>query len=175
MQVLISAPSPADAEEFISAVRASPALRPWVDPPATPERFAAYLQRAGREDQASYLIRHAGCGGLVGYANISNIVRGSLQSGYLGYGGFASHAGRGLMTEGIGVVVQAAFAELGLHRLEVNVQPGNTRSLAVARRLGCRLEGFSPRYLMVDGAWRDHERWAVLADEFNGPAALGGG
>jgi ribosomal-protein-alanine N-acetyltransferase len=168
MGISISAPSQADAEEYIAAARASSALRPWVDPPATPDRFAAYLQRAAREDQASYLIRHAECGGLVGFANISNIVRGSLQSGYLGYGGFASHTGRGLMTEGLGAVVRSAFNDLGLHRLEANIQPDNTRSKALAERVGFRLEGFSPRYLMVDGAWRDHERWAVLADEFTG-------
>ncbi len=170
MRVLISPPSPADCEDFIAAVRASAAsLHPWVDPPSTPERFAAYLHRAARDDHASYLIRHADCGGLVGFANISNIVRGGLQSGYLGYGGFASHAGRGLMTEGVGAVIAAAFGELGLHRLEANIQPGNLPSINLARRLGFRKEGFSPRYLTVDGAWRDHERWAVLADEFTGP------
>jgi [ribosomal protein S5]-alanine N-acetyltransferase len=168
--VLISLPSPADSEEFIAAVCASASsLHPWVDPPSSPERFAAYLDRAAREDQASYLIRHAECGGLIGYANISNIVRGGLQSGYLGYGGFASHAGRGLMTEGVGAVVAAAFGKLGLHRVEANIQPDNLPSINLARRLGFRKEGFSPRYLMVDGGWRDHERWAVLADEFSGP------
>lgn len=169
MRVQISPPSPADAEEFISAVRASPGLRPWLDPPATAQRYAAYLHRAAREDQASYLIRHAECGSLIGYANISNIVRGALLSGYLGYGGFASHARRGLMTEGVGAVLQAAFGQLGLHRVEANIQPANRPSINLARRLGFRLEGFSPRYLMVDGAWRDHERWAILADEFTGP------
>jgi [ribosomal protein S5]-alanine N-acetyltransferase len=168
MRVLISAPSPADAQEFTAAVRASDSLRPWVDPPATPERFASYLQRAAREDHASYLIRHAECGALVGFANISNVVRGALQSGYLGYGGFASHAGRGLMTEGVGAVVRAAFGELGLHRVEANIQPANLPSVNLARRLGFRREGFSPRYLMIDGDWRDHERWALLADELNG-------
>jgi [ribosomal protein S5]-alanine N-acetyltransferase len=167
MRVLISAPSPADAAEFTSAVRASDSLQPWVDPPATAERFAAYLERAAQQDRASFLIRHAECGALVGFANISNIVRGALQSGFLGYGGFASHAGSGLMTEGVGAVVAAAFTDLGLHRLEANIQPQNSRSIALASRLGFRKEGFSPRYLMVDGAWRDHERWAVLADEFN--------
>lgn len=172
MRVKISPPSQADAEEFISAVRASrSSLHPWVDPPSTPERFAAYLDRAAREDQASYLIRHAGCGGLVGYANVSNIVRGALQSAYLGYAGFSSHAGRGLMTEGVGAVVSAVFGELGLHRLEANIQPGNLPSINLARRLGFRKEGFSPRYLMINGDWRDHERWAVLADEFTGGRA----
>jgi [ribosomal protein S5]-alanine N-acetyltransferase len=169
VRVLISPPSPADAEEFISAVLASPGLRPWADPPASTDRFEAYLDRAARGDQASYLIRHAECGSLVGYANISNIVRGGLQSGYLGYGGFASHAGRGLMTEGVGAVVRAAFDQLGLHRVEANIQPANLPSISLARRLGFRREGYSPRYLMVEGDWRDHERWAVLADEFTGP------
>jgi [ribosomal protein S5]-alanine N-acetyltransferase len=174
VHVLISPPSPADAEEFISAVRSSPGLRPWLDPPATVERFEAYLERAARDDHASYLIRHAQCGSLVGYANISNIVRGALQSGYLGYGGFASHAGRGLMTEGVGAVVQAAFDQFGLHRVEANIQPANLPSVNLARRLGFRREGFSPRYLMIGGDWRDHERWAVLADEFTRPLRHGG-
>jgi [ribosomal protein S5]-alanine N-acetyltransferase len=168
VRVVLSRPSPADADEFISAVRASQALKPWVDPPSTPERFAAYLDRAARDDHASYLIRHSDCGALVGYANISHIVHGALQSAYLGYGGFASHAGRGLMTDGLKQVVRAAFGELRLHRIEANIQPDNERSINLARRVGFRREGFSPRYLMVDGAWRDHERWAVLADEFGG-------
>ena len=169
MQATVSPPSPADADEFIAAARASAALqRPWVSPPDTPERFAAYLHRAAREDQASYLIRHRACGGLVGYVNINNIVRGALWSGYLGYAAFASHAGRGLMTAGLAAVVSDAFASLDLHRLEANIQPDNERSLALVRRLGFKREGLSPRYLMIDGEWRDHERWAVIADEWTG-------
>ncbi len=169
MRVLISTPAPADAEEFISAVRASrPVLAPWVDPPDSIERFTAYLARASRADQASYLIRHAECGGLAGYVNINNIVRGAFQSGYLGYAGFASHAGRGLMTEGLAAVISRAFGELDLHRLEANIQPANAPSLALVGRLGFRREGTSPSMLLVDGEWRDHERWAVLADDWPG-------
>ena len=170
MNVVLSSPSPADAADFIAAARASVShLEPWISAPDTPERFIAYLARAAREDQASYLIRHRDCGGLVGYANINNIVRGALQSGYLGYAAFASHAGRGLMTAGLTAVISDAFASLGLHRLEANVQPENSRSLAVVRRLGFRREGFSPRYLLIDGEWRDHERWAVLAEDWHRP------
>jgi [ribosomal protein S5]-alanine N-acetyltransferase len=171
-EVTLSNPSPADEAEFVAAVRASKqSLLPWVDPADSAERFAAYVARSARKEHECFLVRHVRCGGLVGFVNINNIVRGSLGSGYLGYGGFASHAGRGLMAAGVGAVVCAGFGRLGLHRLEANIQPANARSLALVRRLGFRREGFSPRYLMVDGQWRDHERWAVLADEW--PAAGG--
>ena len=165
--ITLSQPSPADAGEFIAAALASRALQePWVSAPDSPERFTAFLNRAARDDQASYLIRHRECGGLVGYVNINNIVWGALQSGHLGYAGFGSHAGRGLMTAGLAAVITDAFGHLGLHRLEANIQPDNARSLALVRRLGLSREGFSPHYLLIDGDWRDHERWAILADEW---------
>jgi [ribosomal protein S5]-alanine N-acetyltransferase len=165
--VSLSAPSAADAEEFIAAAQASSSLQhPWVSAPDSAERYLAFLSRAAREEQASYLIRHAECGALVGYVNINNIVRGAFRSGHLGYAAFASHAGHGLMTSGLRAVVNDAFASLGLHRLEANIQPDNLGSLRLVQRLGFRREGFSPRYLMVDGEWRDHERWAVLAEDW---------
>jgi [ribosomal protein S5]-alanine N-acetyltransferase len=167
MDVELAVPRASDAAEFIAAVRASRSLhRPWIDPPDTPARFAAYLQRVAREDQAGYLIRHRGCGALVGLVNVNHIVRGAFQSGSLGYAAFASHAGRGLMTEGLAGVLALAFSELGLHRLEANIQPANVRSINLVRRLGFAREGLSPRYLLVAGDWRDHERWALLAENW---------
>ena len=169
MQVVLLEPSSADAAEFIDAVRASRTLHaPWLGLADTPELFAAYLERVARDDQASYLIRHRACGGLVGVANVSNIVRGGLQSGYLGYGAFASHAGRGLMAEGLRAVLGSVFGDVGLHRVEANIQPANTRSISLVQRLGFQKEGFSRRYLKVGGEWRDHERWALLAEDFPG-------
>jgi [ribosomal protein S5]-alanine N-acetyltransferase len=169
MDVALSEPSPSDAAEFIDAVRDSSALhRPWIAPPDTPEFFAAYLERAAGEDQASYLIRHRECGSLVGWVNVNNIVRGGLQSGALGYGAFASHAGQGLMTRGMRAVLRSAFGDLGLHRVEANIQPGNTRSIGLVRRLGFEKEGFSRRYIKISGEWCDHERWALLAEDFPG-------
>jgi ribosomal-protein-alanine N-acetyltransferase len=167
VDVVLAHPAPADADEFIAAaIESAPLHGSWVSAPDTGERFTAFLNRAAREDQASYLIRHAACGGLVGYVNINNIVRGALRSGHLGYAAFRSHAGRGLMTKGLAAVVTDAFTSLGLHRLEANIQPDNAPSLNLVRRLGFRREGFSPRYLLIDGQWRDHERWAVLAERW---------
>jgi [ribosomal protein S5]-alanine N-acetyltransferase len=68
------------------------------------------------------------------------------------------------MTEALRAAVSHAFGDLGLHRLEANIQPGNVASIALVRRLGFQKEGFSPRYLRINGQWRDHERWALLAD-----------
>jgi [ribosomal protein S5]-alanine N-acetyltransferase len=173
MDIELSAPSADDADEFLEAVRASRWLhQPWTDPPDTPERFAAYLDRVAGDEFAGCLIRHAGCGKLAGYVNINNIVSGAFHSAYLGYSAFASHVGRGLMTTGVRAVIDMAFDDLGLHRLEANVQPDNQRSINLVRRLGFELEGFSRRYLWVDGAWRDHERWALRAEDWRNRTAL---
>ena len=67
------------------------------------------------------------------------------------------------MTEGLTLVIGKAFGALGLHRLEANVQPDNDASIRLVRRLGFRREGYSPRYLKINGRWRDHERWAILS------------
>jgi ribosomal-protein-alanine N-acetyltransferase len=68
------------------------------------------------------------------------------------------------MTAGLRLVIRRAFVTLRLHRLEANIQPGNRASIALVSRCGFEREGFSPLYLKVGGRWRDHERWAILAD-----------
>jgi ribosomal-protein-alanine N-acetyltransferase len=70
------------------------------------------------------------------------------------------------MREGLHLVIDRCFDDLRLHRLEANIQPSNERSIALVRGLGFRKEGLSRRYLKIGGRWRDHERWALLVDEW---------
>lgn len=78
----------------------------------------------------------------------------------------SAFAGRGLMTEAVRQTVRRAFEDFGLHRVEANIQPGNLKSIGLVKRVGFMKEGFSRDYLKVDGGWRDHERWAILATDF---------
>jgi ribosomal-protein-alanine N-acetyltransferase len=155
-----------DGAEFTARVRESEDLHhPWLFPPATAEAYTAYARRLIEDPtKAGFLVCEKHDGAIAGFVNINNIVEGAFQSGAVGYGAFAHAAGRGLMREGLDLVVGHAFGALGLHRLEINAQPRNTASIALARACGFRLEGFSPNMLFIDGAWRDHERWAITAE-----------
>lgn len=159
----------ADQGEFLAAVSESRALHEeWVAPPATAPDFAAYMRRVRRQDSAGFLVRERTTGAICGVVNLNNIVRGALESAFVGYYAFARGAGRGYMTEGLGLTCTYGFETLGLHRLEANIQPGNARSIALVRRCGFRREGFSPRYLKIGGEWRDHERWAITVEDVRG-------
>jgi [ribosomal protein S5]-alanine N-acetyltransferase len=155
----------ADEAEFLRLARVSGELhRPWLFLPETPREFAAFMDRVEDPATEGFAVCEAESGALAGFVNINNIVRGRLLSGAVGYGAFAPSAARGYMTEGLGLVVRYAFGTLGLHRLEANIQPRNEPSLNLVKRNGFRLEGFSPDFLFLDGAWRDHERWAITVE-----------
>lgn len=158
----------ADCEsEILEATRRSEGLhRPWVFPPRTHEEYESYLERVRTGRTIGFLVRRKSDGCIAGVINLSEPVMGVLQSAYLGFYAFAGFERQGNMTEGLWLVLDHAFAELGFHRLEANIQPANVASSALIRRLGFRKEGFSPRYLMIDGVWRDHDRWAILSDEW---------
>ncbi|MGW2825008.1 GNAT family N-acetyltransferase [Streptomyces sp. NPDC001443] len=156
-----------DGPEFVARARESKDLHhPWLFPPDTADGYTAYAGRLIEDrTKAGFLVCDKDDGGAVaGFVNINNIVEGAFLSGVVGYGAFAHAAGRGLMREGLDLVVGHAFGTMRLHRLEVNAQPANTASIALARSCGFRLEGFSPKMLFIDGAWRDHERWAITAE-----------
>lgn len=160
-----------DARAFIAqAARSRMLHRRWVQPPDSPEAFAAYVQRFGKADVAArnvgFLILRNGDDALAGVVNFSEIIRGAFQSAYVGYYAFAPFAGRGYMSEALALALDFAFGELELHRIEANVQPANDRSLALVERIGFVREGYSSRYVKIAGRWRDHVRFAMLAEEW---------
>ena len=139
---------------FLAAALASRALHGrWVQPPATPRVSRAYVARFGappRGRRAPTARRRSSSfrnddDALVGVFNFGDIVRGAFRSAYLGYYAFAPHAGPGYMTEALALALDLAFGDLGLHRVEANVQPANLRSLALAERAGFVARGlFAP-------------------------------
>jgi ribosomal-protein-alanine N-acetyltransferase len=166
-RVRLTSPTSADEEEFLALVRRSRSIhRGLASPPKTPDCFAEWLARAAIANSVDLLLRRRVDGVLLGAVELSQIVRGRLHSAYLGYWIGAPFARQGYMTEGLGLSLDHAFGRLRLHRLEANLQPGNDASRALVERLGFRREGYSPRYLKLGGRWRDHERWAILSEEW---------
>lgn len=164
VHVTLAPLSLADEKDFLAAVARSTRLhRPWVSPPSTPTRFRDRVQRMQGPVDHAFAVRRRDTNELVGVFEITNIVRGILQSGYLGYYAFAGHERQGLMQEGLRLLVRMAFKTMKLHRLEANIQPGNAASIGLVRSCGFVQEGYSPRYLKIRGRWRDHERWAIVA------------
>ena len=139
---------------------------------ASPKGFRYHLPERGKSSKTSFFVFLRGPEDLVGVVDLSEIVRGCFQSAYLGYFALEPHAGRGLMREGLAQVIEHVFRDLGLHRLEANIQPGNDASRRLVRALGFRQEGYSPRYLKINRRWKDHERWAILAEEWKRPRTL---
>jgi [ribosomal protein S5]-alanine N-acetyltransferase len=155
----------ADQGEFLGLVAVSTGLHhPWMSLPATPPEFRAYLTRFDHVTAEGLLVCLRGTGTIAGVVNINSIIRGRFQNGSLSYAAFAPAAGQGYLSEGVGLVLRYAFEQLRLHRLEAQIQPGNHASVRLVRRLGFRYEGHSPGLLFIDGAWRDHERWAITSD-----------
>ncbi|KHK59292.1 phosphinothricin acetyltransferase [Burkholderia sp. A9] len=163
--ILLNRVARTDAPDLITANRASRGHHlPWVDSFTDQAGFDQWFARCLTGPNVGLVARERASGKVVGVVNLNEIVGGLFQSAYLGYYGMAEFSRQGLMTEALRAATGVAFGELGLHRLEANIQPANHASIALVRRLGFRKEGFSPRYLRIDGAWRDHERWALLAD-----------
>jgi [ribosomal protein S5]-alanine N-acetyltransferase len=164
-RVYLREPVSEDQEPFLAAMRASvDHHRPWLYAPQTELEFLGFLERASRPASAFHLVCRRGDDAILGFINISEIVRGNFLSGFVGYGAVVEHMRQGYLTEGMRLVLERAFGTLGLHRLEANIQPGNAASIALARRCGFEREGLSPRYLKIGGDWRDHERWAIRSE-----------
>jgi [ribosomal protein S5]-alanine N-acetyltransferase len=166
-RLLLRSPRAEDEQEFVALVASSRRLLGrWVSPPADAQRFAAYLRHSQESTFEALLLVRREDQALLGAVNLSEIVRGVFLSAYLDYWIGAPFARQGYMREGLGLALDHAFKTLRLHRLEANIQPANTASKKLVEGLGFRLEGFSPRYLKIGGRWRDHERWAILKEDW---------
>jgi len=172
-RICLREPTLGDQRDFSGAVRRSRALHdPWVTPPVTAGQFRKYLGRVAPPANCALLVCRRDSGALVGVIEITNIVRGLFRSAYVGYYAFAGHERQGLMREGLRAAVRHGFRTLKLHRLEANIQPGNAASIALVRSCGFTKEGYSPRYLKIRNRWRDHERWAILAEQARHEASM---
>lgn len=161
----LQAPGPGDEEAFLKAMRDSTGLHhPWVNAPKDHKAWTRYLKRLEKDTEAGFLVRRLDDQAICGVVNLNIIVYEALCSAYTSYFGVVGLAGKGYMKEGLQLLVRYAFNELGLHRLEANIQPKNLASIALAQSVGFQYEGFSPRFLKINGEWCDHERWAILAD-----------
>jgi ribosomal-protein-alanine N-acetyltransferase len=160
-------PGARDRSAFLALVRASRALhRGRVAPASNALAYAVWLRRLRGDRHVGYLAIRRADGAIAGVVNLNELVWGSFRSAYLGYFADARLAGHGYMREAVALALDRAFGPIGLHRVEANIQPDNRSSLALVSALGFRREGYSPRYLKVGGRWRDHERWALLREEW---------
>lgn len=166
-RVFIRQPTDDDWQDLMAMHQRSQSLHfPWASPPLTKQECKWYIRRCQSDDFEGLLICHVTQQSIVGVANLSQHLYKAFQSAYLGYYANADFAGQGLMTEGLRLVLNHAFGTLGLHRLEANIQPDNIASIKLAKRLGFTQEGVSARYLKIHGEWRDHKRWALMADDW---------
>ncbi|NER78162.1 MAG: GNAT family N-acetyltransferase [Leptolyngbya sp. SIO1D8] len=166
-RVFIRKPIEEDYQELLSLhLRSQEFHFPWAFPPLDEQGCRNYIRRCQNEDFEGLLICHSTCQKIIGVANLSQIFYRAFQNAYLGYYVDVAFAGQGLMSEGVCLAVDHAFYILGLHRVEANIQPDNRASINLVTQLGFIKEGFSRKYLKINGEWRDHERWALAVENW---------
>jgi [ribosomal protein S5]-alanine N-acetyltransferase len=139
--------------------------------PTAPEDAANFSTRCVMRERERQLGTGYGFGIFVegrfaGEVTLSSIQRGPFQNGSIGYWIDQDLAGMGLIPEAVVVIFQFAFESLGLHRIEVAIIPRNVPSRRVAEKLRLRAEGVAIGYLEINGAWEDHVRYAITAEEW---------
>ncbi len=167
-RILIRKPVKDDWQELLYLNHKSQELHfPWVFPPLTKEDCQEYIHRCENENFEGLLICHKVDKNIIGVVNLNQIVYKALQSAYLGYHAYTDFTGKGLMSEGLRLAINHAFYTLNLHRVEANIQPKNINSIKLVKRIGFTKEGFSKRYLMINGEWCDHQRWALTVEDWS--------
>jgi ribosomal-protein-alanine N-acetyltransferase len=153
-----------DRHEFVARARESVSLhRGLVFAPTTTAEFDEYLVRFDGVDAIGFVVRLNTTKELAGFVNINRIVWTPARTGVLGYGGFVATAGHGYVAEAVRLAVRYAFDELGLYRLEADIQPRNVPSRKVVEQAGFRQAPAFRTAICIAGEWRDHERWMITA------------
>ena len=163
----------ADADAWRRARQHNAAwLVPWdaTVPPggeARPASFKSLVRRLSKQARQGITFPFAiDVGGrFAGQVTVNNIVRGSAMFASVGYWLDRDHAGRGVMPRAVAMVIDHCFTTAGLHRVEIAIRPENSNSLRVVEKLGIREIGYAPKYLHIDGAWRDHRIYAITKEE----------
>ena len=138
--------------------------------PQTFRRLVRSLRQQARDGRAMpFMICYEGR--VVGQLTVAGITWGSARWAQVGYWIAQSHAGRGLTTLAVAMVVDHCFGPVGLHRIEIAIRPENAASLRVVEKLGFERIGLSPAYLHIDGDWRDHVLFALTVDQAGGSLA----
>jgi [ribosomal protein S5]-alanine N-acetyltransferase len=166
-QVFLRPPVMADLREYTALRNQSREFYRWlVNPFKGKKQFAEYIRPSKNGQHFRFFICRNEDRRIVGSIGIFLIEYGSQYGCCVGYMVGAPYVRRGYATEALQLMLHFAFNTLKLHRVEANIQPGNVPSLALARRVGFQKEGYSPRYLKICGQWRDHERWAILVEDW---------
>jgi ribosomal-protein-alanine N-acetyltransferase len=166
-KVFLRPPKAEDFEELVLLYKSSQKFhRGLVQTPITATAFEKYITQSLLEINEYFLICRNEDAAVVGSINLSQIFRGNFKNAYLGYYLGEKFTHQGFMTEAVKILLRYAFENLKLHRIEANVQPENIASITVLKRTNFTKEGFSPKYLKIGGRWRDHERWAIIIEDW---------
>ncbi|ASC70991.1 Putative ribosomal-protein-alanine acetyltransferase [Halomicronema hongdechloris C2206] len=167
-RVFIRPPSRDDWPELLALHQRSQWFhQPWASLPLTESECKRYISRCHCDETfQGWLICHQTHQQIIGVANLSLLVYRLFQRAHLGYYVDIDFAGQGFMSAGLQLVLDHAFYQLGVHQIEANIQPDNTASIKLVKRLGFTRQGVSRRYLKINNDWCDHEHWCLRVEDW---------
>jgi ribosomal-protein-alanine N-acetyltransferase len=156
-----------DESEFVERARQSLEFhQEWIKVPTDPEAFCRYLDKFDGDDATCFVVCDQDTDTIVGFVSLTGIEREPYHRGRLGYGVFRPYVRMGYTQAALEYVIRHAFEDIGLHRLEADIQPENDASKQLIMKMGFSCEGISPGFIQIKGNWRDHERWALTVDNW---------
>lgn len=165
--VFLRPPALADLSEYTTLRNQSTRLcRGLLNPFRGKKQFVDYIRPSQNGQYFRFFICRNEDRQIVGSIGVFLIERSLFQSGCIGYMVGGPYVRRSYATEALQLLLHFTFDKLKLHRVEANIQPANKPSIALVKRAGFKLEGYSPRFLKICGKWRDHERWAILIEDW---------